>query len=550
MSTVRRSLALLALLVLATGCPGKSIPVACDGCTATVDAGIADTAVDVLTSLDVPDSADTTADPDDAQPSDVAAPPDAAQPLDAADNSGADTPPADTMAAPDAKTLPDAVTTADCIGGAAAPTSCDDGDVCTTDSGSPPTQCIHKPKCDDGDPCTTDLCSAAGTCTHVDASFPCSGGDCWQPFVCASDLLNGKASPGKWLRDLGNPTGPDHFVAAFPEADGGATAVQQGAMVRLDATGKIVKAKSPVKANWFHACSVARSTKGLYMLGAWDKIQAVDAAYDLVWSVPGIGAKVITCSRLAATADGGVVAAAAVGPWDQPQPAVAKLGPDGAIQWQADYPFPNYAFNGVAVLSDGSYAVSHGIGGADIPGGNGSMPNWTLYIDFSVSRLDIAGKLLWTYTVKHGGALGVAVTADGAVVAFGLKLPATLGAAGNSAVLFKLDTGGKMLWNHDFGWGDWDGIKAAMPLTNGGVIVYREQVDYGSGPSVVLQRTWLQFTGSGALSVAVQEPHAIYPEALYMEPSGTAVLVTGATIDGSAVMRLPLSAFGTDELCK
>src|SRR5439155_462928 len=45
--------------------------------------------------------------------------------------------------------------------------SCDDGNVCTTDSCDPATGCVHAPNtvpCDDGSACTTNDTCSGGTC--------------------------------------------------------------------------------------------------------------------------------------------------------------------------------------------------------------------------------------------------------------------------------------------------------------------------------------------------------------------------------------------------
>ena len=65
-----------------------------------------------------------------------------------------------------------------CTGGA--PTNCDDGVACTTDSCDPATGCVHTTddtQCDDGEVCTADVCDETLGCTSAPAPGPCDSSE-------------------------------------------------------------------------------------------------------------------------------------------------------------------------------------------------------------------------------------------------------------------------------------------------------------------------------------------------------------------------------------
>jgi hypothetical protein len=79
------------------------------------------------------------------------------------------------------------------------PTSCDDGNACTSDRCGADGQCAHEPvNCDDGNVCTTDSCDPGAGCVSApndgascDDGNACTGGD-----VCAGTVCRGSAIAG------------------------------------------------------------------------------------------------------------------------------------------------------------------------------------------------------------------------------------------------------------------------------------------------------------------------------------------------------------------
>ncbi|TFH24133.1 MAG: hypothetical protein E4H03_04410 [Myxococcales bacterium] len=121
-----------------------------------------------------------------------------------------------------------ACTTVDqCVGGSctgSTPPNCDDSNVCTNDSCSPATGCVHinnagscndgnacttvdqcvggscagstPPNCDDSNVCTNDSCSPATGCVNANNAAPCDDGDaCTTVDQCAGGTCTGSAPP-------------------------------------------------------------------------------------------------------------------------------------------------------------------------------------------------------------------------------------------------------------------------------------------------------------------------------------------------------------------
>ncbi len=137
----------------------------------------------------------------------------------------------------DACTLADACTDGACVGGATL--DCTDGNVCTDDSCSAATGCVHLTNsvtcddgnactagdacadakcsgaavnCDDQNPCTMDSCDLPQGCTHTANSGPCSDGNsCTLVDICAQ----GGCVPGALQNCAdGNPCTDDACVSA------------------------------------------------------------------------------------------------------------------------------------------------------------------------------------------------------------------------------------------------------------------------------------------------------------------------------------------------
>jgi len=118
----------------------------------------------------------------------------------------------------DACTTNDTCSGGTCVGGPAP--NCDDGNVCTTDSCDPATGCVHTnntapcsdgnacttndtcsggtcvggppPSCDDHNVCTTDSCNPASGCTHMNNTLPCDDANaCTFPDACSGGECTG-----------------------------------------------------------------------------------------------------------------------------------------------------------------------------------------------------------------------------------------------------------------------------------------------------------------------------------------------------------------------
>lgn len=82
---------------------------------------------------------------------------------------------------------------------AACSSSCDDGNLCTTDSCGADGQCVHGPvSCDDGEPCTLDACDPAVGCLRLaNDGLSCDDGNqCTSADACAGTECRGTAIAG------------------------------------------------------------------------------------------------------------------------------------------------------------------------------------------------------------------------------------------------------------------------------------------------------------------------------------------------------------------
>lgn len=84
------------------------------------------------------------------------------------------------------------------------PTSCDDGNACTSDSCDPGGQCRHDPvTCDDGNTCTRDECDPAVGCLRLpnDGQSCDDGNGCTSPDACVGTECRGTSIAGCCARD-------------------------------------------------------------------------------------------------------------------------------------------------------------------------------------------------------------------------------------------------------------------------------------------------------------------------------------------------------------
>ncbi len=79
------------------------------------------------------------------------------------------------------------------------PPSCDDGNLCTSDTCAADGQCVHSPvTCDDGNVCTGDVCDPTAGCLALpNDGLPCNdGNDCTNADTCAGTACRGTAIAG------------------------------------------------------------------------------------------------------------------------------------------------------------------------------------------------------------------------------------------------------------------------------------------------------------------------------------------------------------------
>ena len=206
-------------------------------------------------------------------------------------------------------------------------TSCEDGDICTTDACTWPGGCTNTPRdCDDGNPCTVDACDKQKGCTHAHAKdttacLPagcevgaCSAGKCLAkpgllptcgkpetpaPSCAVIKQASPTAANGKYTLDFDGPYGPEkpqivHCMLTVKGADPGGWTLASRSVVDKIPTGadKEYLMVSTYQDSW------ARSpiTKKVFSWEAGQEVTGVWTYHDQsnkpqTWSCPGSAEK-------------------------------------------------------------------------------------------------------------------------------------------------------------------------------------------------------------------------------------------------------------------
>ncbi len=328
-----------------------------------------------------------------------------------------------------------------------------------------------------------------------------------------------ESGPGRieWDRTFGGPDS-DWAYAMTGTRDGGLVTAgrteSKGAgredvwIVRVDGSGTLVwdrtfgggaidRARAIVETrDGGLAIAGATESKGEGEYDAW--VIKLDADGALMWDHTFGGDATDWASALVETRNGDL----AVGAYTQATSDeefdfwVLKLNSDGALLWDRTFGGAKIDWaNAIAELQDGSLAVaghteSKGAGGADM---------WLL-------KLDVQGNLLWDRTFGGVGrdfATAVGDTRDGGLIVAG---PIESESTKVDIRVVKLNTQGDVVWDHTFGGGDDDWVRAVMETKDGGHAAagYRMSDDGGLYDAWVLKLDrngallWDQTYGSAA----------------------------------------------------
>lgn len=216
----------------------------------------------------------------------------------------------------------------------------------------------------------------------------------------------------------------------------------------------------------------ATESKSAGEFDAW--VLKLDAEGRLLWDRRFGGLATDWASGVVETRDGHIVLAAYTqdesgGPYDF---WVIQLDGAGKTIWKRRYGGPATDWsNAITATADGTLVV---VGHTESKG-SGSA-------DFWVVALDDDGEMLWDRT--YGGrdldyATTVTASRDGGIVVAGLTK--SMGAGGFDSRVIKLDQAGEVIWDHVFGGGADDWVRAVIETREGGHALAGYTMSQGSG---------------------------------------------------------------------
>jgi len=249
------------------------------------------------------------------------------------------------------------------------------------------------------------------------------------------------------------------------------------------------------------------------------------ADYDINFSIPFGGSNTDTFRAVAATTDGGFVAAGhswsssfGNGDWTGftsrgglSDAIIVKFDADGNIVWKNNFGGSDEdRFNAVAETSDGGfvavgYSFSSSFGNGDWVGVTGRGNN-----DAIIVKFDIDGNVVWKK--NFGGSApdyfyAVTATSDGGSVAAGNSHTNSIGngdwagvtgRGDDDAIIVKFDADGNVVWKTPFGGSANDYFYAVTATTDGGFVAagHSWSSSFGTGD-------WIGVTGRGSTDAII-----------------------------------------------
>jgi len=271
------------------------------------------------------------------------------------------------------------------------------------------------------------------------------------------------------------------FGAGYPDAF----------LIKTDADGNIIWAKTYGGTNWDFTFSVRQTSDGGYIVaggtrsfgaGSWDIfLIKTDADGNVQWAKTYGGTSTDVATSVQQTSDGGYIVAAEIlsfgaGSYDI---FLIKTDANGNIQWAktyggtgADIPIS------VQQTSDGGYIVA----GFTDSFGAGER-------DIFLIKTDANGNIIWAKT--YGGtywdyAFSVQQTSDGGYIVASSTL--SFGTS-NDFFLIKTDADGNIIWAKTYRRTGWDEAYSVQQTSDGGYIVAGLTYSFGAGDDIFLIKT-------------------------------------------------------------
>lgn len=242
------------------------------------------------------------------------------------------------------------------------------------------------------------------------------------------------------------------------------------------------------------ARSLSAGSDGGYILGGYSILQSsvegrlwkLDAAGNLVWHTAYTGSNGEAINSIAATGDGGYIAAGNTyfGEGDS-DVFVMNVDSAGNTLWQKGFGGPDSDGTiSVVPASDGGFVI---VGFTEILA-LGQVHNWVI-------KFDALGTLLWqkAYGDTNVGLRAITPTADGGYLIAGAA-PSTGTAI--DGWLLKLDGDGNVQWQQSYGGTDNDGFASVIQTRDGGYLAGGDTQSFGAG----MEDAWLvKVDGTGTI---------------------------------------------------
>jgi uncharacterized delta-60 repeat protein len=290
--------------------------------------------------------------------------------------------------------------------------------------------------------------------------------------------------------------GPDWYAAysVRQTTDGGyvvaggkaslSTGYEDIFLIKTDANGNRIWAKTYVGIYWDYASSVQQTSDGGYIVAGvtgsfgagWDDIFLIktDANGNVSWAKTYGGTDYDRAYSVQQTSDGGYIVAGytdsfGAGGWDI---FLIKTDASGNISWAKTYggTYSDRAYS-VQQTSDGGYIVA---GGTRSFGAGG----WDIFL----IKTDANGNISWAKT--YGGtyddyAYSVQQTSDGGYIVAGYTI--SFGAGNSDVFLIKTDANGNIIWAKTYGGIYTDSATSVQQTSDGGYIAAGYTESFGAG---------------------------------------------------------------------
>jgi hypothetical protein len=273
-----------------------------------------------------------------------------------------------------------------------------------------------------------------------------------------------------WAYSVQQTSDGGYIVAGYTESFGAGWG--DIFLIKTDANGNIIWAKTYGGTRWDEARFVQQTFDGGYIVvggtysfgSGWDEdiiLIKTDANGDIIWAKTYGGADDYYATSVQQTSDGGYIVAGWEDSFDVDFKDIflIKTDANGNIIWAKTYGRIYYGEEAYSVqqTSDGGYIV------AGAP---------------SLIKTDANGNIIWTKTYEGTAAYSVQQTSDGGYIVAGITW--SFGAGGYDIFLIKTDAYGNIIWAKTYGGTSYDYATSVQQTFDGGYIVAGRTESFGA----------------------------------------------------------------------